>query len=173
MTVDGAIIRSVAELRVVFHRDHRVDGDDGAGITSSLERAAGLTDCSGHLVTRCFTVVHQLIADADGVDKMPIAFDGFADFLTFARYLVNVENAQEERNSFALGCGKHILDLIAIRPVKTNHRIAADQSEILGYLGGGFATVVGVVGRIRNPGAKSRTALARRRNIGCRFRHRW
>lgn len=95
VAVDRAIIRGGAKFRVGFHGHHGVDRDDRAVVAGGFENGFGLADSTGDLTNGSATVIDQFVADADGIDNAPISFHSADNSLTFALYLVDIEDAQK------------------------------------------------------------------------------
>lgn len=120
VTVDGAEIRGMTEVRVGLHGHHGIDGHHGTAVARSLENITRLTDRRRHLSDRCFALVEQLVSDANSVDASPISIDGVDESLAFVLQLVDVKNANKKRNAFAPDRVEDVCDLVAISSIKTD-----------------------------------------------------
>jgi len=134
MAVDGTKVGCSAKCGVVLHGNHRVNGDNRATVAGAFEDAADLADGASDLPNRGSTIVDELVAYADGVDNTPISLDSVDECLAFALHLMDVKDAQEEGNPFALDGRKDVGNLVAVRSVKSDDFIASDLRKITSYL---------------------------------------
>lgn len=156
VTVDGAEIGRFANLWVIRHGHHGIDGDNRARITSALEGTAGLSnsanDCTG---IRSF--VDQLVAHADGVDSAPVTVNCAGDCFALLLDLSDIKNAEEQFYVAVFGSCENTGDLVTIGTVQTNDLVAADFAKVRGDLLRCLAAVISIVRRVGYARGKSRS----------------
>lgn len=136
MAIDGTEVGCSAKCGVVFHGNHRVNGDNRAIVTGTFQDAAHLANGASDLPDRGSTVVDEFVAYADSVDNTPIPLDSVDECLAFAFDLVDIKDTQEEGNPFAPDGRKNVGDLVAVRAVESNNFKTADFRKIAGDLRG-------------------------------------
>ena len=159
MAIDSAEIAGGAEIDVISHSDHSVDGDDGAGVACLFESGASGGDGGDDLGGGCGAAVYEFVADGYAIYECPVAVEGGGDGLDFALDGGDVEDAEEEVDG-AVGCGNYVGDLVAVGAIEADYFVAGDVGEVGCDLRGGFAGVVGVVGTVAYGGAKAWAAGA-------------
>jgi len=148
VAVNGAEVGCSTKFGVFLHGNHRVNCDDRAIVAGSFEDAAGLANGASDLPNRGSTSVDELVAYADSVDDTPISFDSVDECLGFALHLIDMENAYEEGNPFALYGSKYVGNLVAVRTVDSDEFITSDLRKVDGYLRRCFASIVTIVGGV-------------------------
>lgn len=123
MAVDGAEIRSLAELGMSLHRNHGVDSDDGSTVAGCLQGGSCRSDGCGDLGRRRSSTVDEFVAYTDGVYDSPVVVDCRGYGLYFAVDIVDFEYSQKELD-IALRGRDDVGYLVAIGTVETDDLVA-------------------------------------------------
>lgn len=151
VAVDSAVVGRVAERRVSATSHEGVNGNHAACETRSPKLRASRTYSRDHSRGRSNAGVDNLIANADSVERAPVAIGSGDNGRNLRVESVEVEDAGKELQAVGLGSRENCSDLVAVGTVDPHHRVLLDIRDAIkvsGDLLGRFAVSIGQVRRV-------------------------
>lgn len=160
VAVSSSVVGSLADGWVGDHGDEGVNGHNVSVVASSLQNTTGSADGSNDSRGGS-ALVDELVANADGVDHVPVALRSVDDGLGLGGTVGDIVDSDKKLHVLRLGGSHDVLDLAAVGAVKTNHAIAGDLLEVALHLICALAAAIVVVRRVRETEARSAASAAR------------
>ena len=148
MGVGGGVVGGLAESRVLGHGVPGIDGDDLTSVASSAEEATGDPDGSDDFRNGSTAVVDELVADADGVEAVPVAGSEGDDLGDLRSSLGDVVDTGEELHTLGLSSGTDGVELVAVDTIHADHGVSIEGLKVGVDLALRLAGTVCVVGRV-------------------------
>lgn len=156
VSVDRGVVGGFAELRVREDGTPCVNGHNVASVAGGAEEGACGVDGGDDLSNGSFTRVDEFVADADGVEVVPVTAGVGDDGLDLGVDLGDVVDTGEELHALCHGGRTDRVELVTVDTVHANKDVFSKCLEVIVDLGLGLAASVGVVWRIGQTVARRR-----------------